>query len=510
MNFTRTKQRRFARILAKYSLTLVALLPQGSCVGFVPLSFSSPKKLEKIANRTEEQMEYLQETISASVFRECKISPVTLDVPAPVRNARIIWNANKPVLIYEGQFQDSIKTIWQPLNASFELNGAGLVLGLKNESYVQDFATYEDKFKNTWTSFRYKGKGGQIFYGAIEYSAAQKNSSPIQIKIPSSSSDSIQQVWLIPTSQNGIAQVITRSNSATLSVDKSDKVQSTYTWYTVNALRNQIKKSGEFKDLSNRMGNANFLPLEKSNEPVALVVIHAPVDDAATDPKMQRNLFKIVAFRLFSTKEQVQVAESDAPLSSLTVTARNPEEIHTIAAWTKEPEGASSPTIQWAYFRLDTGPNGTFSNTRKSASNSQLPFIALKKIPTTQKSLNLNHVPINLRFRTVPPIKASDPKSVFLSWSTNLDQDLGYVATQVLPTVVEEERIEGRDQKGMIKKVTQPKMFAIYPTNPAGQIVGLSEPLARNQPQVLVIAHRKETNKVTPTALKLCTFDVGY
>lgn len=498
-------------------LSLFCSVFTGSCV----TQFRSEK-------RSNAQTEILKSALGASRVETCTLLPGRLEISVPVRSARILKNEGRHVLLYEGVFRSGIKTIWQPLTPKFELNGDGVVLGQKGQSSVLDFEFHADAPGNVWTTYRYKAGESELYYAALEFlDKSPKKERLLRFRVPTGATDSVQQVWFLPGPAHGQGQIVVRTNST--SESSEERLESTYVWYAVNAKRNIVRKMAEFVDRSEGFSGVEFLPMAKTFEPLALAVLNKPLDEDAADPKRQRQINKIILKRFFAAgaKTEATLFQSPAALSSfnLKLPGSLKDGTNTLLAWVSEPVGTAYPALQWVAAKLDTSERGLLTlakGVQPSGGGISLPTAAQPStggsLASSVKTLALNHQPVQVRFRPVVVSKAvgaiapstsgqtsgtsgntadqapEGERAFALSWAATVEDDFGYMATQVYPSAKVEERNVTRDAQGQLIKKLIPPTVGVYSSDPQGQIVGLYEPENGLEPSVLLIASSKGAN----------------
>ncbi len=463
------------------------------------VSFQGPN------TRNDEQITLLKSVLATPHLQTCSPISSVWQIPAPVKNLQIVLDESKKVAVYEAIFRNGIKTIWQPLNDSYELNGDGFVLGQRGQNNLIDFSIQKDLFKNSWTTYRYKLGENELYYGAIEFlEKSNKKQKLSQIRIPTPSSDSVQQVWLLPSVSSGTATVVIRTNSILDSAE--EKYESTYSWYTVIPKKNTIQKIAEYKDRTDNLSSLQFIPFGKNSEPLALGVLNSAADADAASAKSQKQTSKIIIKRIFTPRREESVLfQSPTPISNFIVRFKpTGADFNTIFAWIQEPEGQPYPQIAWSNAKFDYSEKGIsqlFASTTLSNNRFKAPVIkgSANPIPANiisimrPKIINTGHQPVQLQFRDISAGQKDD-SGIALSWVAGMEGDFGYLTYQVYPPL--------RDDQ---------KPLAFYSSDPTGQVIGTYEPSKHSANSILFVAKGPDSkNPHKPSQIRLCAFNLNY
>ena len=233
------------------------------CATTLPL-FGCVTGLSKV--RSGEQFEYLKSVLAATRLNECKIQTTHWEIPARLRNARVVKSNGKLVFLYEGIFRTGIRTVWQPLQANLNFNGDGIILGQKDQTYVVDFNVFSDTVQNTWTTYRAKTADSELYTGTVEFLEKNSKKPLVRLKIPTTESESIQQIWTLLTPTPGMVNVVVRTNSYSDAATEGSE-QSSFTWYQVYTPKKQVRKIAEYQAAGENLTGAEFVPLVGSGSP---------------------------------------------------------------------------------------------------------------------------------------------------------------------------------------------------------------------------------------------------
>ena len=194
-------------------------------------------KEEKI--RTPQQIASLVQSLGTKKIYPCEPVPGPFESVAYVRQAQIITDIAKSSLVLESIFRDSVKTLWQPLNSNFVGSSNSFAMGLKNQPHVIDFQAFKHG-ETHWAFYRYKVAGREIYKAAIE---RIKSGEVVKSEVPNALEDSVQELWLLPSSDGSGAHVITRSNTTLETADEG--TNSLLTWFTFDNKVARLRKISE-------------------------------------------------------------------------------------------------------------------------------------------------------------------------------------------------------------------------------------------------------------------------
>jgi hypothetical protein len=380
------------------------------------------------------------------------------------------------------------RTVWQPLRANLALNGDGIVVGQKNLPLISDFRVQHDNQRNSWITYRAKRQGSELYSSFIEFlpSKGTKATSALhRIRIPTSARESVQEVWLLPTSSAGVASVVVRVNP----FSESGEEVTIFRWYAVTPARNQAKIAGEFRANAQVLSSTRFVPLAKTFEPVAFSIVSRSQDFEAADPKFQRSSFRIVAKRLFTrAKDEVTLYESATPLANLTLglAPKASSAGNAVLSWIQEPTGGANTLVQWSPLRFDATDAG---------------FASLKKTPPrlAPKSLEVARDPARLRMRTLRT------GTLAIAWWTASDEDSAYLVTPISPQPPELSVDDGYDSAGKPRKKLRPVTSGVFASEREGRILGIAEGAGPDGADVLFMTRRTgEKNLESGTTITSC------
>ncbi len=389
--------------------------------------------------------------LEATRVDTCEPSGVNWDLEGEVRSVEVVRTGGRWILVYESMMRNGPRTVWQPLSESLRVEGDGIVVGQKNLPLIADFRVTRDAQGNMWTTYRAKARGSELYASFVEMLPAKSGSALQRVRLPTGARESVQEVWLLPTSKSGVASVVVRVNPY---AESGDEV-TLFRWYAVDLDKGRVRAAGEYRTNSEVLSSTRFLPLGKTHEPVAFSVTSRSQDFEAADPKFQRATFRIVAKRIFArSREEVVLHESPAPLANLTIEATPALKGIALMGWIQEPTGGANTRVQWASFRFD----GT---------DAALP--ALRKAPKIiPKGIEVKHDPARLRMRLLP-------SGVWaLHWWTANDEDAGYLVTPIHPQPAEILMESGRDSTGQPRRESRPLTSGSYASERNARIMGVA------------------------------------
>jgi hypothetical protein len=358
---------------------LLTLLALGACA----------TRGSNYATRPTEELEDLKSSLNATAFRPCENVSRTLKLTTPIREAKIIWHEDKPVLIYEGVFQQAVKTVWQPLNEDLNLNGDGVVVGQRNIPHVTDFQTSSDALGGFWTTYRFKVPQSEIFAAAVEYlPIGPEKKSIVRLGMPQNRDSTVQRIWILPLpqtgtptalqeSQRGIAHIIVKTVSILPgSIENSESV---YTWYLLHATKSVVKKMGEYRPSSNNLSIENFFLSPEANDPLGVAISNEQASSMGKQSGKPHN--RILNMRPFSPNSPSELLhEDDRALSSFTVYSADSNSNRVYMAWLRDPQEEAHPSIEILSLPLSLPKHNALHKHSIKKSTQRSPLI--KKIAT--------------------------------------------------------------------------------------------------------------------------------
>jgi hypothetical protein len=382
-----------------------------------------------------ESVQDLQTTLKTSSLKSCETVKSGIKLTAPVQKAKIIWNENKPVLVYEGAFKDAIKTVWQPLTASFEQDGQGIVIGQRGMPHVGDFNAHADAFDGFWTNYRFKIPNTEMHAVAVEYLSKSSGEKIVRLAMPQSRDHSAQRSWIIPLPQPntdpkiqkqqlGIAHVIVKTVSTIPgSIEKSESL---YTWYILHAGKGIVKKMGEFKPNDPVVNIEQFVLSRETSDPIGIGLASSQSSNKDNFNGRNDTISSVVAIRPFVSGAPTHVLHEDnRPLSSLTVSKTDFFLESAIAAWIRDPVDATHPSIEWtpSRFKIPGSPNTqallSYKKGRNLTRNKEL------------RRINTSYFPSQPEFTQVP--NTDGTVSTALTWWGGNDSERALVISRVRP-----------------------------------------------------------------------------
>lgn len=464
--------------------------------------------------RTAAQNQLLSDSIGADAKIACRVVAGPWEVPAPVRQASLVWDGEDAVLVYEGQFREAVKTVWQPLEpGSLAFQGDGLVLGNRGTPFVRDFRKQLDAAGNTWTSFRQKAPSGETYTAVVEYLEGQGRGTLIRFALPTARTESVQEIWLLPLSQAGRANVVVRVNSTSL--NNEDGIdRSRFSWFSVAAgSGTQARKLGDYTEAFNTFSSVEFVQTEKEGEPVAIGIASPSSRGPATQSqKAPRMNFKLLALRMFrrGANEETILYESQAPLGSLVAKPRLPQDKVLHLAWFEEAADSSYPKLQWVQAPFDPAlpkglaaafapppqagppvppppPAKTKAKAKGKAKTKPPAPAARTLLQALVRTRALSHIASHLEFLPHPLAPDAPP---ILTWWANLENDFALNALQT----------------------SSGRALGIFAGAPDGRIVGTGQ--ARRDPReqfMIVLRRAPEGEGRKPLSrLELCQFKAEF
>jgi hypothetical protein len=360
--------------------------------------------------RNSEELEDLKSSLKANAFRPCENISRTIKLTTPVREARILWHESKPVLVYEGAFQQAIKTVWQPLDEDLNLKGDGVVIGQRNIPHVTDFQTNSDALGGFWTTYRFKVPQSEIFAAAVEYlPSGPEKKNVVRLGMPQNRDSTVQRIWILPLpqtgtpagvqeNQRGIAHVIIKTVS--ILPGSIENAESVYTWYLLHASKSVVKKMGEYRPSANNISIENFFLSPETNDPLGVAISNDRIDSVGKNSSKPHN--RILNMRPFAPNSPSELLHEDSrALSSFTAYSAesNSDMVH--MAWLREPEEDSHPSIEMLSLPLSVPKHNALQklSTKKAMKRSPLikniatPYFASKleftKIPSQSRAYDI-------------------------------------------------------------------------------------------------------------------------
>ncbi len=459
--------------------------------------------------RPLEEVQYLQSTLTASKFQACESINSTIRLSAPIQNARIVWQEQSPILVYEGIFREAIKTVWQPLSKKFQQDGEGVVVGQRGMTFVGDFQTSSDAAGGFWTNYRFKIPGTEMYAIAVEYlaktpkpaKAKNEKNNIIRLGMPQNVNDTAQRSWIIPLSQPGTAKTTQEKQIGmahvivkTVSVipGSIENSETTYTWYILQANQGRVKKMGEYKVKDIPLTIEKFLLSRETTDPIGIGISTESIGKQGSFSSKESGTNTIFAIRPFAAGAPTHILhQDDRPLSSLAVGDTNNCLETAQVAWIREPVDTPHPSIEWLSTNIKTpGTAGTeplSAKKRKHLSRN----IATKRIP-------LGYFPSQLDFVKVPT--ENNTIATALSWWGGTDQERGLIITRVAPT----ERATSRDPENIdaSERTTKPFTRAFVSRDELGSPFGVT--FSPNNDPALIIVYADTTRQDTSaTASKI-------
>lgn len=409
--------------------------------------------------------------LEATRLEICQPFGRTWDLEGNAQSLEVFRNHDQWVLVYETMMRNGPRTVWQPLRPDLAFDGDGIVVGQKNLPLISDFRVQHDPKRNSWISYRAKRHGSELYSSFIEFLPSKdgKGADTLhRIRIPTNASESVQEVWVLPTSSHGVASVVVRVNPFT----ESGEEITLFRWYAVTPARNQAKVVGEFRSNSVVLASTRFIPMAKTFEPIAFSIMSQSQAFEAADPKYQRSSFKLVAKRLFTrAKEEVTLYESPTPLANLALeSAPKPSTtVNTLLTWLQEPSEGANSLVQWAPLRFDATEAG---------------FQALKKSQPrlAPKFLEVVREPARLRMRTLRT------GALAIAWWTASDEHSAYLVTPIWPQPPELSVDDGYDSTGNPRKKLRPVTSGVFASEKRGRILGIAEGAGPNGADVLFMS----------------------
>jgi hypothetical protein len=385
--------------------------------------------------RPLENVRDLQTTLKTSSFKPCETVKTNLKLTSPVQKAELLWNENKPVLVYEGAFKDGMKTVWQPLKTNFEQDGEGIVVGQRGMPYVGDFKAHTDALDGFWTNYRFKIPGTEMHAIAVEYLSKSSGAQIVRLAMPQSRDHSAQRSWVIPLplpgtdpktkkQQTGLAHVIVKTVSTIPGT--IDKPELLYTWYVLHAGKGIVKKMGEYKPQTPFVTIEQFVLSRDTNDPIGIGLGSSQSSNKGNFNEKVDTISSIVAIRPFIPGTPTHVLHEDnRPLSSFAVSKTDFFLDSALVAWVRDPVDATHPSIEWtpSRFKVPGSPS----------TQALLPYKKGRNLTRNRelRRINTSYFPSQLDFQRVP--NADGTISTALTWWGGNDSDRALVISRVVP-----------------------------------------------------------------------------
>lgn len=436
-----------------------------------------------------ESIDLLEESLGGSRLTSC--IPLTSSIPVggEVTRAHVVWEGSRASLIYEANFTDGSKTLWQPLSSAFEPSENPVILGPEKGSQVQDFALKRDPRGNTWTHYRVRDRKDESMKGILEFSTQAGKIT--RITIPVAKTEVPQRIWLLPLSLRpdakssevgDFAHVVVRTTTVH---DEMPVVR--YQWFSFDPARKSLVRHQSYLDPNSDLNSVTFFHVPGYADPVAAGIKTGGNTALGKQFKTTQSWSNIIAFRMFApARETLVINKIRANLNSLAVAPSTDVPGEVFFAWIREPSGNQiRPIVEWAAAR----PSFTQQ--------------AIRSLPLTHplESLAVEHSPFGLEFIEYPFVRAG-AKSLTLTWFASVDQDVGLVARRVIPPG--KTRINPAP-KGQITRL--PQTLAFFSRFRLGTPQGLSVPgWGSGHPLILVFAEQQGNPQTSVrTQIRFCT-----
>jgi hypothetical protein len=444
-----------------------------------------------LAARSAEQLDLLMHALSGFKSEQCQPSKEPWEVPARVQAVSFFYESGKMSLVYEGVFRSGVRTILQPLNPDMTFNEDGFNVGQKGLSSISNFTAETDRYKNIWTSYRFKVQDSELFFANIEFMNGAADSKLVSARVPTKKSESVQQVWLYPSEkQKHSATVVVKS---ILNADfTGDSTMPVFTWYFYTP--KGFRKISELRLNDVGLSVSDFTLAGANDEPIAVGIVTPPVKK--NDPSPFRNS-SIVLRRIFSLKPEETVISVGTQIIT-GVTSQVREDLKTLfLGWSREEIKTGQNIVEWVtlpwgytdagqvFYKKPIVTAPATSSTKKKSQATSKPAIPVKAVstptpivpfvPTTRSRFMVNHMPLLMHFN-------SQPDSVSLAWHFSIDGDSGYLTSRAYP-------------------FNSRVAFGTYFPEPRKEILGMNE--SKNS---FLVVEDKKKNDQKKSILQTCQF----